>query len=44
VLQAEGFRRQSTDAADWIIPTGALDLDLAISGLIQSRERNIGAD
>jgi hypothetical protein len=32
----EGFRRQPIDAADWIIPAGALDLDLAISGLIQS--------
>ncbi len=39
----EGFRRQSIDAADWIIPAGALDLDLAISGLIQSGERNTRA-
>jgi hypothetical protein len=36
----EGFRCQSIDAADWIIPAGALDLDLSISGLIQSGERN----
>ena len=36
----EAFRRQSIDAADWIIPAGALDLDFAISGLIQSGERN----
>ena len=35
----EGFRRQPIDAADWIIPAGALDLDLAISGLIQCGER-----
>ena len=39
----EGFRCQSIDAADWIIPAGALDLDLAISGLIQSGERNTRA-
>jgi hypothetical protein len=36
----EGFRCQSIDAADWIIPAGSLDLDLSISGLIQSGERN----
>jgi hypothetical protein len=36
----EGFRRQSINAADWIIPAGALDLDLAVSGLIQCGERN----
>jgi len=39
----KGSRRQSTDAADWIIPAGALDLDLAISGLIQSGERSTRA-
>jgi len=39
----EGFRRQPIDAADWIIPGDALDLDLAISGLIQSGERNTRA-
>jgi hypothetical protein len=39
----EGFCRQPIDAADWVIPAGALDLDLAISGLIQSRERNTRA-
>ena len=39
----EGFRRQTIDATDWIIPAGALDLDLAISGLIQSGERNTRA-
>ena len=36
----EGLGCQSIDAADWIIPAGALNLDLAISGLIQSGERN----
>jgi hypothetical protein len=36
----EGFRRQPIDATDWIIPVDALNLDLAISGLIQSVERN----
>ena len=36
----EGFRCQSIDAADWIIPAGTLDLDLSISGLIQPGERN----
>jgi hypothetical protein len=39
----EGFRCQSIDAADWIIPAGALDIDLSISGLIQSGERNTRA-
>ena len=39
----EGFRYLSIDAADWIIPAGALDLDLSISGLIQSGERNTRA-
>jgi hypothetical protein len=37
----EDFRRQPIDAAGWIIPAGALDLDLAISGLVQCEERNI---
>jgi hypothetical protein len=36
----ESFRCQSIDAAGWIIPEGALDLDLTISGLIQSGERS----
>jgi hypothetical protein len=36
----EGLRRQPIDAADCIIPEGALNLDLAISGLIQCGERN----
>ena len=39
----EGFRRQPIDAADWVIPAGVLDLDLAISGLIQCGERNTRA-
>jgi hypothetical protein len=39
----ESLRCQSIDAAGWIIPEGALDLDLAISGLIQSGERNTRA-
>jgi hypothetical protein len=39
----EGFRYQSIDAAGWIIPEGALDLDLAISGLIQSGGRSTRA-
>ncbi len=39
----EGFRCQSIDAADWIFPAGALDLDLSISGLIQSWGRNTRA-
>jgi len=36
----EDFRHQPIDAADWIIPGDALDLGLAISGLIQSGERS----
>jgi hypothetical protein len=40
----EGFRRQPIDAADWVIPADALDLDLAISGLIQSGERDTRAE
>lgn len=32
-------RDQPIDAADWIIPQGPLDLDLAISGLLQLAER-----
>jgi len=39
----EGFRCQSIDATGWIIPEGALDLDLTISGLIQSEERSTRA-
>ena len=38
----EGFRCQSIDAANWIIPAGALDLDLAISGLMRFEERGRG--
>ncbi|MCP4335956.1 MAG: hypothetical protein GY785_25205 [Gammaproteobacteria bacterium] len=34
----EGFRRQSIDAADWIIPAGVLDLDLAVSGIMRAEE------
>ncbi|MDC1287022.1 hypothetical protein N8198_03985 [Gammaproteobacteria bacterium] len=34
---------QPFDATDWVIPAGALDLDLAVSGLIQSRERTTRA-
>lgn len=30
-----GERGQPIDSANWIIPEGALDLDLAISGLLQ---------
>jgi hypothetical protein len=36
----EGFRCQSINATEWIIPGDTLDLDLAISGLIQCGERN----
>jgi hypothetical protein len=32
-------RGQPIDAADWIVPEGAMDLDLAISGLVQFEER-----
>ena len=39
----EGFRCKSIDAADWTIPADALDLDLAISGLIQCGERSTRA-
>jgi hypothetical protein len=30
-----GARGQSIDAADWIIPEGVLNLDLAVSGLMR---------
>ncbi|MCP4471923.1 MAG: DUF222 domain-containing protein [Gammaproteobacteria bacterium] len=33
---------QPIDAADWIIPEGTLDLDLAISGLMRFEERGRG--
>jgi hypothetical protein len=35
-----GERGQPVDAADWIIPDGALDLDLTINGLLQFEERH----
>jgi hypothetical protein len=34
---------QPVDAASWVIPEGALDLDLTISGLIQTGQGNIRA-
>ena len=34
---------QPVDAMDWVIPAGALDLDLAVGGLIQPWERNTRA-
>ena len=39
----KGSRLQPIDAANWIIPAGALDLDLVISGLVQSGRSNISA-
>jgi hypothetical protein len=33
---------QPIDAADWIIPEGVLDLDLAVSGLVRFEERGRG--
>ena len=37
-----GARGQPIDAADWIIPEGALNLDLAVSGLMRFEERGRG--
>ena len=34
----EGFHYRPIDAADWIIPAGVLDLDLAVSGIMRPGE------
>ena len=37
-----GAHGQPIDAADWTIPEGVLNLDLAISGLLRFEERERG--